>query len=64
MKHNLFEKVLLCDMVHDELIVEFPRELEKETVKALVDSMESAAAVFCKKLPIPAEAEVGEGWIH
>lgn len=51
-------------MVHDELIVEFPRELEKETVKALVDSMESAAAVFCKKLPIPAEAEVGEGWIH
>lgn len=63
-KNNLFEKVLLCNMVHDEIVIEFPKELKDQAVKALVDSMESAALVFCKKLPIPAEAEVGLGWIH
>lgn len=63
-EQHLFNKVLLCNIVHDEIVAEFPKELEKETVKALVDSMESAASVFCKSLPIPADAEVGEGWIH
>lgn len=26
--------------------------------------MEEAAALVCTKLPIPAEAEVGDCWIH
>jgi DNA polymerase I-like protein with 3'-5' exonuclease and polymerase domains len=64
LSNNLFEKVLLCNMVHDEMVIEFPENLKDDTVKALTDSMESAASVFCKKLPIPAEAEVGLGWIH
>lgn len=62
--NNLFEKVLLCNMVHDEIVIEFPENLKDVAVKALTDSMEEAASVFCKKLPIPAEAEVGLGWIH
>lgn len=62
--NNLFEKVLICDIVHDELVVEFPKELENSVVTTLVSCMESAASKFCKSLPIPAEAEVGDGWIH
>lgn len=64
LQHNLFEKVLLCNMVHDEIVIEFPKELKEEAVTSLTESMESAASVFCKKLPIPADAEVGLGWIH
>ena len=64
LQHNLFDKVLLCNMVHDEIVIEFPQELKEETVNALTTAMESSAAVFCKKLPIPADAEVGLGWIH
>ena len=45
--------------VHDELIVECPRD-EAETVMALVtEEMQSAAAL---KVPLVAEAHVGESW--
>ena len=45
-------------------LIEFPENLKEEAVKVLTESMETAASVFCKKLPIPADAEVGLGWIH
>ena len=64
LQNKLFGKVLLCNMIHDEIVTEFPKALKNDVVSALTKSMESAAAVFCKKIPIPAEAEVGEGWIH
>lgn len=63
LNHNLFGKVRLCALVHDEAVVEFPEEL-KEFPKILEDIMEKAAAKYCKSLPIPAEAEVGDHWIH
>lgn len=63
-KNNLFGKVLLCAMVHDELLVEFPKELEDTFPHTLEEIMFSAAAFFCKKVPIPAEAEVGTYWKH
>lgn len=62
--NNLFGKVLLCNIVHDELLVEFPEELKDTFPKILEDIMFKAAALYCKKVPIPAEAEVGDHWIH
>ena len=64
LQNNLFNKVLLCNMVHDEIVIEFPENIKEEAVNALTKAMETSASVFCKKLPIPAEAEVGLGWIH
>lgn len=63
LNNNFFGKVRLCALVHDEAVVEFPKEL-KEFPKILEDIMEKAAAKYCKSLPIPAEAEVGNHWIH
>lgn len=62
--NNLFNKVKLCAMVHDELLVEFPRYLKDSFPHILENIMFNAAAKYCKKVPIPAEAEVGDHWIH
>jgi DNA polymerase I-like protein with 3'-5' exonuclease and polymerase domains len=61
---GLFGKVMLSDLVHDEVVIEFPESM-KDTVPAkLKQCMEESASEFCKKLPIPAEAEIGDCWIH
>lgn len=62
--NNLFDKVLLCDLVHDEAVIEYPEEMKDEVVPKLVKAMEKAASVFCKSLPIPAEPATGLYWIH
>ena len=61
--NKLFNKVLLCNLVHDEAIIEYPEELTN-TPSILKKCMEDSAAVFCTKLPIPAVPEVGNYWIH
>lgn len=61
--NGYFGKVLLCDLVHDECVAEYPKELE-DTPQILKRIMEESAAKFCKKLPIPAAPEVGTCWIH
>lgn len=64
MDNKLFSKVKLCAMVHDELLVEFPKELKDTFPHILEDIMFKAAAVYCKKVPIPAEAEIASCWKH
>lgn len=63
-KAGYFGKVLICDLVHDEAVVEYPKELNDIIPDMLRDCMEKSAAEFCKKLPIPACGEVGDHWIH
>lgn len=63
-KNGYFNKILLCDLVHDEVVMEYPKELEDVAVHKLVEAMEKGAALICKKLPIPAVAETGDHWIH
>ena len=60
--NNLFEKVKIVALVHDEANIEYPEELQMDIV--LKKCMEDSAAKYCKSLPIPAEASVGKYWIH
>lgn len=62
-ENGLFNIVLICDLVHDESVIEYPENLP-DTSKVLQEKMESSAAKFCKSLPIPAVPEVGLHWIH
>ena len=62
-ENNLFEKVNLCALVHDEIVCDYPEKLQ-EFPKILEKLMQQAAAKYCKSLPIPAEAAVGDHWIH
>lgn len=62
--NGYFGKIRLCNLTHDEANWEFPKELEDTFPKFLQDTMEKSAYKYCKALPIPAEASVGECWIH
>lgn len=64
MQNNMFGKVKLCAMVHDELLVEIPEDIKNTFPHILEGIMLKAAAIFCKKVPIPAEAEVSDHWVH
>ena len=60
--NNLFNVVKIVALVQDEANIEYPKELPMD--KILKDFLEESASKYCKSLPIPAEASVGEYWIH
>lgn len=62
-ENQLFGIVKICNLVHDEVVCEFPENMPDipEKVKYF---MENAASKYCMKLPIPADYEVGTYWIH
>lgn len=62
-KNNLFNKVLICDLVHDEAVIEYPKNLP-EVADKLKTAMEKAASMYCTKLPIPAVPEISTHWVH
>lgn len=62
--NGYFNKVEISALVHDECNVVYPQNLHDVVPKKLQECMESAAALICTKLPIPAEASVGTHWIH
>ena len=62
--NNYFGKIMLCNLTHDECNWEFPEELKDIFPTFVSKSMEDAAAIFCKSLPIPAEASVNTHWVH
>ena len=57
-------KVKMINIVHDEILIEAPEEIIEEAKDLLVKSMEKAGDVFCKIIPLTAEAAVGDYWIH
>ena len=61
--NNYFNIVHICCSVHDELVLDYPKNLTK-IPQILEKVMEDAAANYCKSLPIPAESSVGNYWIH
>lgn len=61
--NGYFGKCLLANLTHDECNWEFPEEL-KEFPDIVKSKMEKGAAKYCKSVPIPAEATVGDCWIH
>ena len=61
--NKYFNKVHICCAVHDEIVADYPKEIE-DFPKILEKIMETSASKFCKSLPIPAEASVGDHWIH
>lgn len=62
-KNNLFGIVLICNLIHDESLIEYPKNMP-EVANKLKYFMELVSSKYCKKLPIPAEPETGKYWIH
>lgn len=63
-EHDLLFKVKYCIPVHDEINLEAPAEIAEEIGKVLVQCMEKAGAVFCKRAKLSADLTIGDYWIH
>lgn len=61
--NNHFKDIEISAMVHDEINIIYKKELTNTPAK-LKECMEEAASIICKSLPIPAEASIGDHWIH
>ena len=61
--NNYFNIILICNLVHDEAVIEYPKTMPFIADK-LKFYMEVGSDYFCKKLPIPTEASIGYHWIH
>lgn len=63
-KNNLLFKVLICNAVHDELLVETKIEYADKVAKALQNAMEYAGTLFCKVVKLKAVPEIATFWKH
>ena len=63
-ENGYFGVVELSALVHDEANIIYPITLHDVVPNKLKSCMEDAAAIYCKSLPIPADASVGSHWIH
>jgi len=61
-RNNLYWKVLLDNMVHDEIIVECEEYLSEITTKKLSESMIEGGNYYLTNLIIQAEAHSGSSW--
>lgn len=61
--NGYFGKILLTNLTHDEANWEYPEQVE-EFPSILKSTMEKTATKYCKSLPIPADAEISDHWVH
>lgn len=61
--NGYFGIVLLCNLIHDEAVSEYPKTMT-EVPEIMKNFMEETAAEYCKALPIPAEYNIAEHWVH
>lgn len=60
---------LLCDkdtciaaVVHDEIVLECPKEIADQIAELLTETMEQAGAKYLRDVPVVAEASVADSW--
>lgn len=61
---DLLFKVKIVNMVHDEFNVEAPEEIAEEISDLVVNCMKAAGIQFCKTIPLSAESQIGDHWLH
>ncbi len=61
-ENNYQWKILICNSIHDELVLEAPEELGEIAKTALQNSMLEGGNHYLKNLTIKADANIGESW--
>lgn len=64
LKRNWLHIVKIVNVIHDEYLIECPKEINEEVKQVLIDSMEQAGKPFCPIVPLKADAMEGSYWIH
>ena len=63
-KNNLVFKVYMSNVVHDEWIVECPKDMSENIKSKLKSCMEDAGDVFCKTIKLKADPVITKYWEH
>lgn len=64
LENNYFDIVKIPNMVHDELLVEAPIEKTGEVGDNLKRCLELGAEEYCTVVPLTADVEVANHWVH
>ena len=64
MDNNLFGKLYMCNVIHDEIVVECKESKAEKVAKILKNCMERAGDKFCKTVPLTAEPCIEDFWNH
>lgn len=64
LKNDLFKIVKICNVVHDEIIVECPEDMSTVIGEVVVKSMRDAGSKFFTRVPLNASCDIGNHWIH
>mgnify|MGYP001584898191 CR=1 FL=1 len=60
--NNYQNKVLIANAIHDEYVLDVPKELAKECAKQLKFCMEEAGKPYCKRIPLKADVKIANNW--
>jgi len=63
-EEQLLGIVKICNIVHDEIVVECPERYVSDIAKRLQECMEDAGKPFCKIIPLKAEPCITDHWEH
>lgn len=58
------DKVFITNVIHDEINVECKTEISNIAAKALENCMEKAGNLWCKTVPLKADAQIKDYWTH
>jgi DNA polymerase I-like protein with 3'-5' exonuclease and polymerase domains len=61
-KKNLLGKVLICNTIHDEIVLESNQEFAESARKALEKAMVNGGNHYLTNLKIKADAHIGQSW--
>lgn len=62
--HNLIGKVFIVNQVHDELLVECPKDLAPNLSNIIKYCMEQAGNIFCQRVKLQVVPSIGQHWEH
>ncbi len=62
--NNYFNTVKIANAVHDEALVENPIELTDLVSSNLKSCLEKGAEPYCKIVPLKADLEIADYWVH
>ena len=61
---NLTMDVKICNIVHDEIVVECSEDMAEIISEKLKYCMEKSGKVFCKRVPLKAQPQITKVWDH
>lgn len=62
LKNNYQNKVLICNAIHDEIVMECPKELAETVKNKLSKVMKKSGDYYLSNLKINADASIGSSW--